>query len=61
MYWGSKGQYQHQVNLINNEGVKSDFMHKTKSSFCHAYRVNRFEEQAENWYVARLNIRRVGG
>ena len=25
-----------------------DFMHKAKSTFCHAYMVNRFEEQAEN-------------
>ena len=29
------------------------------SNFCHAYMVNRFGEQAENWYVARLNIRGV--
>ena len=43
------------VNLINNEGVISDFMHKEKSNFCHAYRVTT--EQAENRYVARLKIR----
>ena len=47
------------VNLINIEGVVGDFMHKLKSNFCQAYRVNRFEEQAENWYVARSNIRGV--
>ena len=47
------------VNLINIEGVISDFMHKLKSNFCQAYRVNRFEEQAENRYLARLNIRGV--
>jgi len=47
------------VNLINIEGVISDFTHKSKSNFCQAYRVNHFEEQAENWYVARLNIRGV--
>jgi len=47
------------VNLINVEGVISDFMHKSKLNFCQAYRVNRFEEQAENQYVARLNIRGV--
>jgi len=47
------------VNLINNEGVISDFTHKAKLNFCHAYRVNCFEEQAENWYVARLNVRGV--
>ena len=47
------------INLINIEGVTSNFMHKAKSNFCQAYRVNRFEEQAENRYVARLNIRIV--
>ena len=36
------------ANLIDNEGVISDFTHKTKMNFCHDYRVNRFEEQAEN-------------
>jgi len=62
MYWASKSKYQYQIwgkNLINNEGVISDFTHKAKSNFCHAYRVNHFEEQAENRYVARLNIRGV--
>jgi len=34
-------------------------MHKTKLNFYHAYRVNRFEKQTENQYVARLNIREV--
>ena len=47
------------INLINIRGVTSDFMHKTKSNFCQAYRVNCFKEQAEIWYVASLNIRRV--
>ena len=47
------------VNLINIEEVISDFMCKAKANFCHAYRVNRFEEQAENRYVASLNIRGV--
>jgi len=47
------------VNLINIEGVISDFTHKSKSNFCQAYRVNLFEEYAENRYVARLNIRGV--
>ena len=28
------------VNLINNEGVTSDFTHKTKLTFCHTCRVN---------------------
>ena len=40
------------VNLINTriniEGVISNFTHNSKSNFCQAYRVNRFEEQAEN-------------
>ena len=47
------------VNLINIQGVISDLMNKAKSNFCHTYKVNRFEEQAENWCVARLNIRGV--
>ena len=45
--------------LFNIRGVKSDFTHKTKSNFCQANRVNRFEEQTGNWYVAGLNIRGV--
>ena len=44
---------------MNVQEVTSDFMHKTKSSFCQAYKVNRFKEQVENRYVARLNIRVV--
>ena len=47
------------VNLINIQGVISDFMHKTKLNFCQAYKVNRFEEQAENQYIGKLNIRGV--
>jgi len=47
------------VNMINTQGVMSDFTHKTKSNFSKAYRVNCFQEQAENRYVARLNIRGV--
>ena len=47
------------INLINIQGVTSDFTHLTKSIFCQAYRLKRFEEQAENRYVARLNIRGV--
>ena len=34
-------------------------MYKAKSNFCRTYRVNCFEEQAENQYVAKLNIRGV--
>ena len=44
------------INLINIQGVTSDFTHLTKSNFCQAYRLNRFEEQAKNRCVARLNI-----
>ena len=47
------------INLINIRGITSDFTHLIKSNFCQAYRLNRFEEQAENRYVARLNIRGV--
>ena len=47
------------IYSINIRGVTSIFTHKSKSNFCQAYRVNRFEEQAENQYVARLNIRGV--
>jgi len=39
------------INPINIRGVTSDFMHLTKSNFCQAYRLNRFEEKAENRYV----------
>ena len=36
---------------------ESDFTDMiAKSNFCHTYTVNHFEEQAENSYVARLNI-----
>ena len=44
------------MHLIKIQGVISDFMHIVKPGFYHAYRVNRFEEQAENRYVAGLNI-----
>ena len=47
------------VNLMHIQEIISNVMHKTKSHFCHAYRVNHFKKQAEYWYVARLNIRGV--
>ena len=47
------------VNLINIQGVIIDFTLKAKSDFCHAYRVDIFEELTENQYVARLNNRGV--
>ena len=48
------------VHLFCIQAVNvSDFTDKMKLIFCHAYTVNCFEEQAENWYVAKLNIRGV--
>ena len=44
------------VNLIKIEGFISNFTYNSNSNFCH-FRVNCFKEQAENQYVARLNIR----
>jgi len=55
----SKGEYQHQFWGKSDQGVISYFTCEAKANFCHAFRVNRFEEQAENQYVARLNIRGV--
>ena len=46
-------------DLFNSQGVTSDFSHKTKANFCHAYKVNRLKEHAENRYVARLSITAV--
>ena len=47
------------VNQFNIQGVINDSTHKEKLNFCQAYRLNRFEQQAENQYIARLNIRAV--
>ena len=49
------------INLINIKRVihVSNFTCRAKSDFCHGYKINCFEEQAENWYEARLNIRGV--
>ena len=44
------------VNLINIQGVISNFTYKTKSNFSHAYRVNCFKEQAENQCVAQRSV-----
>ena len=33
------------VNLIQIQGVISGFTHKVKLNFCHAYRVNHFEDK----------------
>ena len=45
--------------MINIEGIISDFIHKEKLNCCHTYRVNPFEEQAENQFKARVNLRGV--
>ena len=47
------------VNLTNIQGDISSFTHKAKSNFCQACRINHFNEHAENWYVAKLNIKGV--
>ena len=47
------------IGLFNIQGVTSNFTHKPKSNVCQAYRLNCFEEQAENRYVPRLNIKGV--
>ena len=40
------------VNPIHILGVMKKYMHKAKLNFCHAYRLNRLEEQIENRYIA---------
>jgi len=56
-HWGPK------ANLSITFGAHlirmNALMCKTKSNFCHTYRVNQLEEQIENRYVARFNIREV--
>ena len=43
-------------NRVKVYGVITVYSRKQRSNFRHAYRVNRFEKQAENWFVAGLNI-----
>ena len=38
-------------NPMNIHGVMIDYLRKTRSKVCHAYRVNSFEESVENCYV----------
>ena len=38
-------------NPMNIHGVMTDYLRKIRSKVCHAYRVNLFEESAENCYV----------
>ena len=47
-----------EINPINIQVVVSNFTHKTKLNFCQVYRVNHYEEQAENWYVASLTSKK---
>ena len=47
------------MNQFKIQGVISDSTLKEKLNFYQAYRLNRFEQQAENQYVARLNVRAV--
>ena len=43
-------------NTINRQRVMSDYSLKITPICCHAYRVNRVREEAENWWVNRLTI-----
>ena len=43
-------------NMINRQRVISDYSQKITPICCHAYRVNRLHEEAENQWVNRLTI-----
>ena len=43
-------------NTIHRQRVMSDYSRKITPICCHAYRVNRVWEEAENWWVNRLTI-----
>ena len=43
-------------NTVNSQGVISNYSQKITPIFCHAYRVNRLWEEAENWCMDRLTI-----
>ena len=43
-------------NTINRQRVISDYSRKITPICCHAYRVNRLREEAENRWVNRLTI-----
>ena len=43
-------------NTINRQRVMSDYARKITPICCHAYRVNRVWEEAENRWVNRLTI-----
>ena len=44
------------ANPMNGSGVMTDYSRKTRSICCHAYRVNRFMDWAENCYVDGVTI-----
>ena len=43
-------------NPMNIHGVMTDYLCKTRSKVCHAHRVNRLKESAENCYVDGVTI-----
>ena len=43
-------------NTISSQGVISNYSQKITPIYCHAYRVNRLREEAENQYMDRLTI-----
>ena len=43
--------------MINRQRVISDYSRKITPICCHAYRVNRLREEAENRWVNRLTIK----
>ena len=43
-------------NPMNGSGVMIDYLRKTRSICCHAYRVNRCIESVENCYVGGVII-----
>ena len=43
-------------NTINRQRVMSNYSRKITPICCHAYRVNRVRDEAENWWVNRLTI-----
>ena len=46
-------------NPMNIHGVMTDYLRKIRSKVCHAHRVNRLKESAENCYVDGVTIVRA--
>ena len=44
------------MNTINSQGVIIDYSQKITPICCHAYRVNRLWEEAENQRVDRITV-----